>query len=64
LALQKNDLEEECIREFSQMTAAIQQKEFELQSLSEGEGNSDTRNLLESELNILKDNFFTRMMFH
>jgi hypothetical protein len=37
------------------MTAAIQQKEFELQSLSEGEGNSDTRNLLDAELNILKE---------
>jgi hypothetical protein len=37
------------------MTATIQQKEFELQSLPEGEDDNNTRNLLESELNILKE---------
>ena len=37
------------------MTAAIQQKQFELQSLPEGDDNKDTYNLLKSGLNIVKE---------
>ena len=55
LALQKNDLEAEYMHEISHMTAAIQQKQFELQSLPEAEDKNDMRNVLESELKILKE---------
>jgi hypothetical protein len=55
LALQRNDLEQENIQEISQMTADIQQKEFELQGLAEGEDSNNTHKLLESQLKILED---------
>ena len=37
LALERNELEREYIQENSQITVAIQQKEFEIQSLTEAE---------------------------
>ena len=55
LALQRNELEKEYIQENSQITVVIQQKEFELQSLTEAEDENDKRHVLKSEIKVLKD---------
>ena len=51
----RNKMELEYLQEISQMNLAIQQKEFELQSLIEAEEYQDKRQALESEIKTLKE---------
>jgi hypothetical protein len=55
LALKRNELELEHMQKISEMTVEIQQKECEIQNLPESVEQNDNRNVLESELKILKE---------
>jgi hypothetical protein len=55
LALRRNELEEDYIHENSQITMAIQQNEFELETMTEAEDENDKRHVLKSEIKVLND---------